>query len=193
MQQKSEPNFSSQSNLCPSPALNWSRAKGRPQVVNLGILIILLGLAAANLPGCSGRMAKLSAPTAPPAGYQRQIMLVVETADFHPVVGAEVRVEVDQPTRLVAPAGGRGSTDGQGGLLLVFEPLPHYDDAVLAGGDVLADFPISAKITVSQGGRVLTTRLLTDQETFARYADPLYQGLNRDPATDITYYNLILP
>ena len=160
------------------------RLGGRP--------FFLLGLIIA-LGGCSAKSAVLPDPTAPPAGYQRQIMLVVENAGFHAVAGAEVAVETESPTKLVSPADGRGRTNGQGGLLLVFKPLPNYDDAVLAGGDVLADFPIKAKITVRQGGRTLTTRVLTDRETFARYADPLYQGLNRDPEAGVTYYNIILP
>ena len=155
--------------------------------------LLLLTLLALALGGCSARPAALSDPTAPPAGYQRQIMLVVENSGFHALAGAEVTIETEAPTRLISPEGGRGRTNGQGGLLLIFEPLPNYDDAVLAGGDVLADFPIKARITVRQGGRTLTTRMLTDRETFARYADPLYQGLNRDPETAVTYYNIILP
>ena len=150
--------------------------------------MILIGLTA-----CSGKSAKLADPTAPPTGYQRQIMLVVENSAFHAIAGADVTIETESPTRLISPADGRGRTNGQGGLLLVFEPLPHYDDAVVAGGDVLADFPIKAKIIVRRSGRTLTTRVLTDRETFARYADPLYQGLNRDPEAGVTYYNIILP
>ena len=160
------------------------RSRGR--IFWLTLLVLALG-------GCSAKPAVLSDPTAPPAGHQRQIMLVVETAGFHAAAGAEVTVETEAPTRLVSPVDGRGRTNGQGGLLLIFEPLPNYDDAVLAGGDVLADFPIKAKITVRQGGRTLAARMLTDRETFARYADPLYQGLNRDPEAGVTYYNIILP
>lgn len=163
------------------------------KTLRLGVpAVILIGLTAA-LGACSGKSAKLADPTAPPTGYQRQIMLVVENAGFHPVAGAEVKIEIEAPTKLISPEDGLGRTDGQGGLLLIFEPLPHYDEAVVAGGDVLADFPIKAKITVRRGGRVLTARVLTDRETFARYADPLYQGLNRDPEAEVTYYNIILP
>lgn len=161
--------------------------------VRLGGGILLLVCLAASLGACGGRSAVLTDPTAPPAGYQRRIMLVVENSDFRAVSGAEVKIETEAPTRLISPEGGLGRTDERGGLLLVFEPLPHYDQAVTAGGDVLADFPVKARVTVRKGGRVLTDRVLTDRETFARYADPLYQGLNRNPETDVTYYNIMLP
>ena len=150
--------------------------------------LVLLTLAAAVAAGCAARPAVLADPTAPPAGYQRRIMVVVETADFRPVAGAEVRIEVEAPTRLIEPASGRGRTNGQGGLELVFEPLPHYDQGAMVGGDIIVDFPIKAFVTV--GGSV--RRVLNDRETFARYADPLYQGLNRDPETGVTYYQITL-
>ncbi|MDR2947346.1 MAG: hypothetical protein LBV79_11460 [Candidatus Adiutrix sp.] len=156
-----------------------------------GAALLLLALAVGT--GCPAKPARLADPTAPPSGYQRQIMLVVETPNFKPVAGAEVSIETEAPTRLISPENGRGRTDARGGLLMVFEPLPHYDEAVLAGGDVLADFPIQARVTVRRGQQMLADRVLSDRETFARYADPLYQALNRDPEAGVSYYNIILP
>ena len=149
-------------------------------------LVLLLTAALMAAAGCAPRPAVIADPTAPPAGYQRHIMLVVETADFRPVAGAEVRVEVEGPTRLIHPAAGRGRTDGRGGLELVFEPLPNYDQGALVGGDIIVEFPIKAFVTVGGSAR----RVIDDRETFARYADPLYQGLNRDPEPGITYYQV---
>ncbi len=154
--------------------------------------LLSLTAAVAILAGCGPRPAALTDPTAPPPGYQRRIMLVVERADFSPVAGAEVSIEVEEPTRLISPAGGRGRTDARGGLELVFAPLPHYDRAAAKAGDIVVDFPVKAKLTVG-GGRGALVRYLDDRESFARYADPLYQGLSRDPETGLTYYNIAMP
>lgn len=138
--------------------------------------------------GCSSRPAALKDPTAPPTGYQRRMVLVVERPGFYPAAGVEVRVEVEGTTRLVSPASGRGRTNGQGALELVFEPLPHYDQAALRGGDIVAEFPVKAVLTFGGGAR----QVLEDRQTFARYADPLYQGLNRDPEDKPTYHHFTL-
>lgn len=132
----------------------------------------------------------LSDPTAPPTGYQRKITVVLEREGFYPVAGAEVRIETEEPTRLVSPAGGRGRTDSSGALALIFEPPPHYDQKVLAGGDIVAEFPVKARLIVGRGGSV---HRINDTQTFARYADPLYQGLNRDPEPEVTYHHIMLP
>jgi|GEM_PF-1942696 len=139
--------------------------------------------------GCSsGRPALMKDPVAPPVGYQRQMVVVLERPGFHPAAGVEVRVEVQAPTRLVSPASGRGRTDGRGALEMVFEPLPEYDELVLAGGDVVVEFTVKADLIIG-GSR---KRTLEDRQTFARYADPLYQGLNRDPVLGPTYHHIIL-
>lgn len=137
--------------------------------------------------GCSSRPAVLRDPTAPPTDYQRRMVVVLERPGFYPAAGVAVRVEVEGPTRLVSPASGQGRTNAQGALELVFEPVAHYDQAALRGGDIVAEFPIKA--TLSIGG---VRRVLEDRQTFARYADPLYQGLNRDPETKATYHHITL-
>ncbi len=155
--------------------------------------LLLTVLLAGLLAGCGPRPAELTDPAAPRAGYQRRIMVVLERADFRPVAGAEVRIEVEAPTRLVSPAGGRGRTNAQGGLELVFEPLPEYDRSAAKAGDVVVDFPVRAKLTIGGAGKGAMVRWIDDRETYARYADPLYQGLSRDPETGMTYYSLIVP
>lgn len=148
-------------------------------------LLALTGLALAW--GCSSRPAALKDPTAPPTNYQRRMVLVLERSGFYPAAGVEVQVKVEGPARLVSPASGRGRTNAQGALELIFEPVAHYDQAALRGGDVVAEFPVKA--TLSIGG---VRRVLEDRQTFARYADPLYQGLNRDPETKPTYHHITL-
>lgn len=162
----------------------------RPGLWAAFLLLTALSLTTA---GCGPRPAVLSDPTAPPTGYARRIVLVVETGDFYPIAGAEIAVETEEPTRLLSPPGGRGRTDAQGRLELVFEPYPHYDQKVMAGGDIVADFPVRATLTISRAGRPPFQEKLNDTQTFARYADPLYQGLDRDPVSEPTYHHIAVP
>ncbi|MDR3037943.1 MAG: hypothetical protein LBV21_01420 [Candidatus Adiutrix sp.] len=150
----------------------------------LPVWVLLAALALA----CGGRRG-IDDPTAPPADYLRRLVLVLERPDFRPAAGVDISVETEPPTRLVSPAGGSGRTDGRGRLELVFAPPPRYDQAALAGGDIIVDFPVRARLTL--GGAL--TRDIDDRETFARYADPLYQGLNRDPEPGPTPVVITLP
>ena len=121
---------------------------------------------------------------APPRDYQRRLVLVLERADHRPAAGAPVAIETGPSAKLLSPADGWGRTDGQGRLELVFAPRPQPDAAARAGGDVIVDYPVQAVLTLPDG-RVVT---LDDRETFARYADAAYQGLNRDPETGPVHY-----
>lgn len=159
----------------------------------LTLLIFWLALWAILAGGCGPKPAALSDPTAPPSGYQRRIVLMVESNNYYPVPGAGVIVKVEEPTSLISPADGQGRTDAKGSLELVFVPYPHYDRQVLAGGDIIADFPVKATVTVSRPGRPAVTKIIDDTQTFARYADPLYQGLNRDPADEATHLYITVP
>ena len=100
-----------------------------------------------------------------------------------------VTIETEPPTQLVSPADGFGRTDERGRLELVFAPLPHYDQAALTGGDIIADFPVRARLII--GGTLAGE--IDDRETFARYADPLYRGLNRDPDGQPAHLFIYLP
>jgi len=125
----------------------------------------------------------------PPEGYLRRLVLVLEEADYRPAAGAPVEIETGPSARLVSPAGGRGVTDGRGRLELIFAPEPRPNEVARAGGDVIVDYHIQAVLTLP-GGRILN---LDDLETFARYADARYQGLDRDPETGPAYYVISLP
>jgi hypothetical protein len=125
----------------------------------------------------------------PPEDYLRRLVLVLERADYRPAAGAAVTIETGPSTRLLSPPDGRGRANAQGQLELVFAPRPEPDEAARAGGDVIVDYPVQAALTLP-GGRVL---ILDDRETFARYADARYQGLNRDPETKPVYYMIQVP
>ena len=125
----------------------------------------------------------------PPEGYLRRLVLILERGDYRPAAGEEVIIEAGPSAKLVSPAGGRGVTDGFGRLELLFAPEPRAHEAARAGGDVIVDYPVQAVLTLPDG-RFLD---LDDLETFARYADERYQGLNRDPATKPAYYVISLP
>lgn len=157
-------------------------------------IVILSCLTVSLVSGCRPRgVYNLTNPTAPPGNYFRRIMLVLEKADYRPVAKATVTVETEAPTRLVSPAGGIGRTDVRGTLELVFAPLPNYDRTALAGGDIIVDFPIKAKLTISLAKAASFIYLLDEKETFARYADPLYQGLTRDPEAKTSYHLILIP
>lgn len=165
-----------------------------PLKVNSQVWAVLaLAVVVAVATGCSARPATLEDPTSPRTGYQRHIMVVLEREDFRPVSGVGIKVEVASPTTLVSPAKGYGRTNSKGGLELILEPLPHYDEAVVLGGDVVVDYPVKIKLTVSRSGKKPLVFYFEDRETYARYADPLYHGLNRDPKIGITYYNIVMP
>ena len=125
----------------------------------------------------------------PPQDYVRHLVLVVERAGYRPAAGVPVIIETGPLTELLSPAEGRGLTDGRGRLELVFATRPQTHKAARAGGDVIVDYPVQAVLTLP-GGQALT---LDDRETFARYADAFYQGLNRDPETGPVHYVISLP
>jgi hypothetical protein len=144
-----------------------------------------LALAIALAWGCGGHRAPPPG-AAPPEGFLRRLVLVMERADYRPAAGMPVTIETGPSTRLVSPDDGRGRTDGQGRLELVFAPRPEPNEAARSDGDVIVDYPVQATLTLPDG-RTLT---LDDRETYARYADPIHQGLNRAPETGPVYYTI---
>jgi hypothetical protein len=124
---------------------------------------------------------------------ERRLALVFQKdKTYSPVAGARVAVEVEPPARLLAPASGQGLTDADGVLAITVAPAAQYDQSALKAGDVAVDFPIALTVSMERDGRVLTWDL-DDNQSFARYRDPLYQGLNRDPDQEPAYVTLTLP
>ncbi|MDR1608469.1 MAG: hypothetical protein LBT38_08710 [Deltaproteobacteria bacterium] len=124
---------------------------------------------------------------------ERQITLVFEKAKtFSPVAGALVKIEVEPPARLISPAGGEGRTSSDGTIALTVATVAQYDQSVIKQGDIAVDFPINFKVTMDRGGQTLVWDL-ADNQSFARYRDPLYQGLNRDPDPHPGFITLTAP
>jgi hypothetical protein len=124
---------------------------------------------------------------------ERRLVLVFETEKtFSPVAGALVNIEVAPPVRLLAPTSGQGRTDANGALTIALAPVAKYDQSALKAGDVAIDYPIALTVTMERGGRLLAWDL-SDNQSFARYRDPLYQGLNRDPDAEPALITLTMP
>jgi hypothetical protein len=76
---------------------------------------------------------------------------------------------------------------------VVYAPALFYDLSAAQEGDVVADFPALLFVTLDAGGDEIIEFEVDDSLSFARYQDPLYQGLNRDPSPGPTYVNLAVP
>jgi hypothetical protein len=123
--------------------------------------------------------------TQAPVGNQRRILLTFEReSNFSVLAHHEVRVVVKEPATLISPASGQARTDSAGQLELLIEPVAIYDRNALKSGDIVVDYP--AELTVSLiSGQTVYEWDLDGHDSFARYSDPLYRGLDRDtdPAT----------
>jgi hypothetical protein len=128
-----------------------------------------------------------------PVYPERRLILVFEReGDFQPIGGARVNVEVDPPATLIEPKNGQAITDSYGALTLTVAPVAYYDESALKAGDFAVDFPIAISVSMERNGRLLAWNV-SDNQSFARYRDPLYQGLNRDPDVEPGYVTLTAP
>jgi hypothetical protein len=109
-----------------------------------------------------------------------------------PVAGREVSIRLwPETAKLVSPSGGLGRTDGQGLLKVLFMPPAVYDQSALQGGDIVAEYP--AKIEISlKDGQESWEWVIDDTVSYARYQDPLFQGLDRNPDPSPEYMTLTL-
>jgi hypothetical protein len=156
-------------------------------------------LAAAALASClalSGCVASMEA--GPPGPYaaelpERRVILVFEReASYTPLSGRKVSILLSSPAALVSPAGGSAVTGSGGEVEVVYRPVAVYDESALAAGDVVADFPATLFVSMDLGSDVFEWQV-DDTLSYARYQDPLYRGLDRDPAPGPAYINLVLP
>ncbi|MDR1165910.1 MAG: hypothetical protein LBO66_08610 [Deltaproteobacteria bacterium] len=155
--------------------------------------LALAWLSLAFLPGCLSPHAPLAHPEIPDF-KERTVILVFERENsFRPLSGALVTVSVSSPARLLSPAGGVGRSGPDGSLAVVYAPALFYDLSAAQEGDVVADFPALLFVTLDAGGDEIIEFEVDDSLSFARYQDPLYQGLNRDPSPGPTYVNLAVP
>jgi hypothetical protein len=134
----------------------------------------------------------LTAVEAPLFPERRLTLIFEREGDFRPLAGREVRLTVLAPAKLVSPADGRGVTDAAGRLEARVEPTAVYDRSALKTGDVVVEFPVFMTALMAIDGAVYEWDI-DDRESFARYQDPLYRGLNRDPGAEPLRLTLTLP
>ncbi|MDR1041793.1 MAG: hypothetical protein LBR80_16840 [Deltaproteobacteria bacterium] len=149
-------------------------------------------LALALSAGCA------AVPSGPPEALaadfpERRVILVFEDErSFRPLSGRRVRILLSRPAALVSPANGLAVTGPEGSVEVVYRPVAVYDRSALAAGDVVADFPAVLFVSMEAPDGEFEWQV-DDTVSFARYRDPLYQGLDRDPDPGPAYVNLFLP
>jgi hypothetical protein len=168
---------------------------GLSSTLTVAVGLIWLALVAPLLTGCAYPTPfdnGLYGAQAPIYPERRLVLIFTREGTRAPLAGARAQVEVTPPTRLLSPASGQAVTDADGVLALTLAPVAQYDQSALKAGDIAVDYPIALKVTMLRDGRELTWDV-TDNQSFARYRDPLYQGLDRDPDEAPAYLTLTAP
>jgi hypothetical protein len=146
------------------------------------------------LPACSIPARETPTATEAPRFSERKLVLVFEReGSFSPVAGAHVNVAIAPPATLNFPPDGNAVTGPQGEVQVSYRPVAIYDQPALNDGDVIADYPASFLVSLRTHGGVVYEWRFEENLSYARYSDPLYQGLNRDPNPGPSYFNLTLP
>jgi hypothetical protein len=135
---------------------------------------------------------RLAGPEAPPSPDRELVLTFERESDFSPLAGHRVEVTLKGPGRLVAPAGGEAVTDRAGRLTIVVSPVAEYDRSALKTGDIVIEYPVDLTVAMVVG-RTTFEWDLDARQSFARYQDPLYQGLNRDPGDGPLHLTLTIP
>jgi hypothetical protein len=130
---------------------------------------------------------------APPDFKARELVLVFERqADFSPLANKKVLIQISSPAKLLLPPDGIGKTDAQGALKVSYVPAALYDESAARSGDLIIDYPAALYVKMDLSGYEFEWQV-DDSQSFASYADPLYQGLDRKPDEGPAYINLFLP
>ncbi|MFH1092382.1 MAG: hypothetical protein V1742_12515, partial [Pseudomonadota bacterium] len=138
--------------------------------VFLGLLTII------SLPGPAASVGL----EAPPMHYLRGVEFAVTDLSGRPLPGVKADLN---------PAWGRVATPGkllsdQSGLIrFQFEPVIENPMAGLLVRDVFLLYRMVFAYRLSKEGYLDLDGQMEDDQEFARMADPLYQGLNRDPTS----------
>jgi hypothetical protein len=160
----------------------------------LSLVLLSLGLTA--LAACSPSPSKfqntLSGSQAPIIEQRRLIVTFEREINYTPVANCEVFVDLKGPSKLISPSSGRGRTNGAGQLEISIEPVGIYDQNALKNGDIVVEYPADITFSITLGETTYEWDL-DHLESFARYQDPLYQGLNRDPDTAPISMTLTVP
>ena len=131
-----------------------------------------------------------STPAAPPATYQRQVEISVRDALDRPLSGARAEVTVEVG-RLVS-TGDLVSND-QGLIRLTLEPVIEEQMADKGLPDRFLVYDTAFTYLVHKEGRLDSQGRIEDQQEFAAFADPLYQGLDRRPTKQPLWVPVTLP
>ncbi|MDR1050217.1 MAG: hypothetical protein LBP95_03885 [Deltaproteobacteria bacterium] len=147
------------------------------------------------LSGCSSPSRfdnALAGPQAPAATRKRMVLTFERESTYAALPGREVSVSVKAPSSLVAPGGGRTRTDGAGRVEILVDPAAVYDRSALKSGDIVVDYPAELTVVLTDGPDVYEWDL-DGHDSFARYQDPLYGGLDRDPDPAVLNLTLTVP
>ena len=120
------------------------------------------------------------------------ILTFERESDFTALAGRQVTVAAKEPAVLISPENGRGRTGPDGRLEIIVEPPAIYDRKALKGGDIVVDYPAEITVTLDAGQAVYEWDL-DGRDSFARYSDPLYRGLDRDPDPSPLNLTLTIP
>jgi hypothetical protein len=134
----------------------------------------------------------LEAPLAPIYKERRLTIIFERENDFSSLANIDINIILDSPAKLISPAVGLGRTNQEGRLELIIEPVAVYDQHTLKGEDVIIDYPAILTISFNDGSKIYEWKI-DASESFARYQDPLYQGLNRDPDSAPYLVTLTIP
>ena len=157
-------------------------------------LIAAAILAALAFSGCSYPQRYdngLAGPEIPESRYRELILTFERESDFAPLAGRAVSVALTGHGEILVPSRGRGVTDGSGRLKLVISPVAIYDKSALKTGDIVVEYPVDLTVAMVVDGDTFEWDL-DARQSFARYQDPLYQGLNREPTKEPLHLTLTI-
>ncbi|MDR0354137.1 MAG: hypothetical protein LBJ64_00095 [Deltaproteobacteria bacterium] len=157
----------------------------------LSTLLFVACLAA----GCSSPSRfenSLIGPQAPASSLKKIFLSFENERSFAALANRQVTVSVAEPAALLSPKGGRAQTDAQGKLEVVVEPAAVYDRSALKSGDIVVDYPARVTISMMIGSDAYEWDI-DCHDSFARYSDPLYRGLDRDPDPTPLHLTLTAP
>jgi hypothetical protein len=127
-----------------------------------------------------------------PTNPRRLVLTFERESNFTALAHRRVTVTVKAPATLISPASGSGLTDSSGKIEIVVEPVAIYDRKALKSGDIVVDYPAQLTVAIAADSKVYEWDL-DGHDSFARYGDPLYRGLDRDPDTSDLYLTLTVP
>jgi hypothetical protein len=127
-----------------------------------------------------------------PAQRKRLLLTFERESNFQVLAHRQVTVIAKDTATLISPANGSGLTDSAGQIEIVVEPIAIYDRKAIKGGDLVVDYPAELTVSLTDGSNIYEWDL-DGHESFARYQDPLYRGLDRDPDTSVLHLTLTIP